>query len=336
MIEFFLDPHQLPLIFATLMGFAMLMYAILDGYDLGVGILICRATDSEKDIMIGSIGPFWDANETWLVLGVGLLLVAFPKAHGIILTNLYLPVAFMLTGIILRGVAFEFRIKAKDPHKDAWNRAFFCGSLLTAFSQGAMLGFYILGFEQSLLAILFSLLIGICVTAGYTLIGAAWIIMKTTTALQQKALQWGRYALWGTVIGIVAVSLSTPLVSDRIFQRWFVMPNLFFLAPIPLLTGILILRLHWVLDQLPCPQNKKCSKPFFLTASIFGLCFLGLAYSFYPYIVPNQLKINEAAASLESLQIILVGALIVLPFLIAYTTLSYRIFRGKSEEKYRE
>lgn len=322
----------LPLSFAALMGLSMLIYAVLDGYDLGVGVLMKRATDVEKDRMIGSIGPFWDANETWLVLGVGLLLVAFPKAHGIILSSLYLPVAFMLIGLTLRGVAFDFRAKARSDHKNAWNNAFFAGSLMTAMAQGYMLGSYILGFEKSLAAVGFSLLVGVCVVAGYCLIGACWLIMKTEGKLQKKAVRWARFSLWGTMAAITLISISTPLVSERIFEKWFSFPNIVLLAPIPLITGALVIALEILLRQLPKPDDRLCWVPFVATIGIFILCFHGLAYSFYPYIVPDQLKIIEAASAPESLMIILIGALIVIPILIGYTFLAYKIFHGKAKD----
>lgn len=331
-MEIFANGAWLPLIFAFLMGLAMLIYAVLDGYDLGVGVLISGASDDEKDIMIASIGPFWDANETWLVLGVGILLVAFPMAHGLILTSLYLPVAIMLIGLILRGVAFDFRAKAKAKHKNAWNRAFFAGSLITAVAQGYMLGSYILGFEHSLAAAVFSAFVGLCVAAGYALIGAGWLIMKTEGDLQRKAVRWARMSLWITVAGIGVVSLTTPMVSERIFDKWFTMPNLIFLAPIPVVTGLLILFLDRVLAQLPKPQDRHAWVPFASTIGIYVLCFLGLAYSFYPYIVPDQLHIVDAASAPESLIIILVGALIVLPVLIGYTFVVYKIFHGKTRD----
>ena len=331
-MEIFHNGQWLPLAFAGLMGLAMLIYAVLDGYDLGVGILMKAAKDEEKDVMIASIGPFWDANETWLVLGVGLLLVAFPLAHGIILSNLYLPVALMLIGLILRGVAFDFRTKAKADHKNAWNNAFFGGSLLTAVAQGYMLGSYILGFEKSFDAFAFSSLVGLCVVAGYCLIGSSWLIMKTEGDLQRKAVRWARLALWGTIIGILLVSAATPLVSTRIFYKWFHLPNMFWLLPIPLLTGILVIMLEIALRSLPHADDKGSWVPFATTVGIFILCFLGLAYSFYPYIVPDLLKIVDAASARESLLIMLVGALIVLPALIGYTFLAYKIFHGKAKD----
>jgi len=330
-MSMFADGTWLPLVFAGLMGLAMVIYAVLDGYDLGVGVLMRGASGAEKDTMIASIGPFWDANETWLVLGVGLLLVAFPTAHGIILTNLYLPVAFMLIGLILRGVAFDFRAKAKIDHKDAWNFAFFAGSFITAFAQGYMLGSYILGFQDTWQAFAFACLSGLCVVAGYCLIGACWLIMKTEADLQRKAVRWAQYSLLGTTIGIGLISLATPLVSARIFDNWFSLPNMFYLAPIPLLTLALIVYLYRTLRLQPQVNDKDCWIPFAVTVAIFILCFIGLAYSFYPYIVPDQLKIVDAASSPEALIIILVGALIVLPVLIGYTFFAYKIFHGKAK-----
>ncbi|PZO87337.1 MAG: cytochrome d ubiquinol oxidase subunit II [Micavibrio aeruginosavorus] len=331
-MDIFANGEWLPLSFAFLMGLSMLIYAVLDGYDLGVGVLMKGAEDDEKDLMIGSIGPFWDANETWLVLGVGLLLVAFPAAHGIILSNLYLPVAIMLIGLILRGVAFDFRAKARVDHKNAWNNAFFCGSLITSMAQGYMLGSYIIGFEKGVTATAFSMLIGLCVVAGYCLIGAAWLIMKTEGELQRKAVRWARMALMGTLIGIVLVSIATPLVSARIFEKWFSFPNIVLLAPVPIITGVLIVALEILLRQMPKPGDRWCWVPFATIVGIFILCFHGLAYSFYPYIVPDQLKIVEAASAPESLKIILAGALVVLPVLIGYTFLAYKIFHGKAKE----
>jgi cytochrome d ubiquinol oxidase subunit II len=326
------DPQILPLIFAFLMGLATLIYAVLDGYDIGVGLLTHDATEAERDTMIASIGPFWDANETWLVLAVGLLLVAFPMAQGMVLGALYLPVAFMLFGLILRGVAFDFRVKAPTIKKDMWNRAFFAGSLMMALTQGIMIGAYVLGFEGGFLPQLFAFVVGICVVAGYGLIGAAWLIMKTEGALQAKAVRWARRCLWGTGIGIVAVSMATPLASDRIFFKWFETPDVFYLIPLPLVTAGLI----WGLDTfLSKPLDKirtHCWVPFAATVGIYVLCFLGLGFSFYPYIVPDRLLIVDAASAPASLLFILVGTLIVLPLLIAYTAFAYRVFWGKTRE----
>lgn len=326
------DGSWLPYSFAFLMGLSMLIYTLLDGYDLGVGILIDNANTHEKDKMIASIGPFWDANETWLILGVGLLLVAFPAAHGVILTELYLPVAVMLFGLIFRGVSFDFRAKAPYQEKWRWNNRFFYGSLMTALAQGYMLGSYIIGFEQSLAGIMFSCLIAIAVASAYCLIGACWLIMKTEGSLQEKAVGWAKYHLVNSVIGLIAVSAATPFISDRIFAKWFHFPEILMLAPIPILTGALIIGLYLMLRKMPFPQDKYCWAPFVITIGIYTSSFVGLAYSFFPYIVPEQMTIVEAAAAPASLMIMLVGALIVIPILIGYTALAYWIFHGKATE----
>ncbi|MEM7615827.1 MAG: cytochrome d ubiquinol oxidase subunit II, partial [Pseudomonadota bacterium] len=192
------DPTQwLPFVFAGLMGLSILVYVILDGFDLGVGVLFPFANEEEKDAMIASIGPFWDANETWLVLAVGLLLVAFPTAHGAILTALYGPVVIMLIGLILRGVAFEFRVKAPAAYKRLWNNAFFVGSLMTSLSQGFMLGLYVMGLDWTLGHVAFALLTAVFLTVGYSFIGATWMIHKNSDALQMKAVTWARGGIWG-------------------------------------------------------------------------------------------------------------------------------------------
>jgi cytochrome d ubiquinol oxidase subunit II len=331
-MEIINNGQWLPLIFMLLMGAAILAYVILDGYDLGTGILMSRATDEEKDRMIASIGPFWDANETWLVFGIGILLVAFPVAHGIILTGLYLPVALMLGGLILRGVSFDFRAKVRAQHKHRWDKAFIGGSLLATLAQGYMLGLYIVGFERSLGTVAFALLVGVCLAAGYTLMGAGWLIMKTEDDLQQKAIHWARWAVWGTAAGILAVSIATPLISARIFEKWFSLPNFLILLPIPLLTAALVVWLELVLKKLPLPDDRYCWAPFAGSAGLFLLGFCGLAYSFFPYIVLDRVTIWQAASAPESLLIILIGALAVLPFIIAYTIFVYRVFWGKVKE----
>ena len=332
MTEIIQSGDWLPYLFVLLMGLAMLIYTVLDGYDLGVGILIRTATDEQKDRMIASIGPFWDANETWLVLGVGILLVAFPGAHGVILSGLYLPVSLMLMALIFRGVAFDFRVKVRAEHKERWNTAFFAGSLMATLCQGYMLGSYILGFEHSVTAVVFSLLVGFALAASYSLIGASWLIMKTEDVLQRHAVRWARYSVYGTIVGIALISIATPMVSERIFHKWFDFPNLILLAPIPIMTGLLLLALVFILRELPRPDDRYCWAPFALTVAVFVLCFYGLAYSFFPYIVPERLTILEVASAPESLKIILVGVLIVFPFLIGYTILAYRVFHGKARD----
>ncbi|MEM9221267.1 MAG: cytochrome d ubiquinol oxidase subunit II [Pseudomonadota bacterium] len=332
-MTWFGDPAEwLPFAFAALMGISILTYVVLDGFDLGVGTLFPFASPHERDRMVASIGPFWDANETWLVLTVGILLVAFPVAHGIILTSLYLPVALMLLALIARGVAFEFRVKAPMKHKWAWNTAFFGGSLLTCLSQGFMLGLYIMGLQWSLATVAFSMLTAVCLAAGFAFIGATWLIGKTEGFLQKKAVRWARYSLVGVVAGIAAVSAATPLVSPRIFDRWFQFPEIFWLAPLPVASGLIIVALWWGIGRLPASKDAYAWAPFCATTALFALAFAGLAYSFYPYVVPGRLTIYDAAAAPESLFIILVGALFVLPVIVAYSVLVYTVFRGKARD----
>lgn len=331
-MDAFSQAFWLPLVFMMLMGLAILIYVILDGYDLGVGILMRFADPREKDKMIASIGPFWDANETWLVLGIGLLLVAFPLAHGLILTALYLPVALMIGGLILRGVSFDFRAKARDNHKPLWDGAFILGSLLTTLAQGYMLGSYIMGFKSDMDTLAFGGLTALCLVAGYAFVGASWLIMKTEGSLQLKAIHWARKALWGVALGMVLVSLATPFISQRIFNKWFSLPNFFLLLPLPLMTGALIGGLAWVLNHLPHPKDRYCWVPFAGSVGLFLFGFQGLAYSFYPYIVPDRLTIWQAASASESLLIILVGAVVVLPCIIGYTFFAYRVFWGKVKD----
>ena len=320
----------LPVVFLGLMGLAILAYVVLDGFDLGVGILLRTADDAQKDLMVASIGPFWDANETWLVLGVGLLLVAFPLAHGPILTALYVPVTLMLLGLVLRGVAFDFRVKAHARHKDAWNLAFHGGSVLAAVAQGVMLGLVVVGFEDGWRALVFALAIGLGLPAGYALLGATWLILKTEGELQRRAVRWARTALWFTAFGVLAVSLATPLVSPRIFDRWFQLPNLIGLAPIPLATGLVFVLLHWALKRLPLQNDHGAWIPFALAISVFVLAFAGLAYSLFPYLIVDRMTIWQAAAAPESLTIILVGVVIVLPMIVAWNVFAYRVFAGKA------
>ena len=326
------DGSWLPLTFAFLMGLSIMIYTVLDGYDLGVGMLIDNANWHEKDRMIASIGPFWDANETWLILGVGLLLVAFPAAHGLILTELYFPVAIMLFGLIFRGVAFDFRAKVPYQQQWRWNSKFFYGSLLASLAQGYMLGSYIIGFDDSWSGVMFSCLIAVAAASAYCFIGACWLIMKCEGSLQIKAVSWAKYHLINSVVGLIAVSAVTPLISERIFEKWFSFPEVIMLMPIPMITGLLIVTLYLLLKRMPFPKDQYCWLPFVLTIVIYILSFMGLAYSFFPYIVPEQMTIVDAAAAPDSLMIMLVGALVVLPILIGYTVLAYYIFYGKATE----
>ena len=326
-----MDPW-LPLIFLGLMALAMLVYVVLDGYDLGVGLLVPFADGPGKDRMVASIGPFWDANETWLVLGVGLLLVAFPVAHGVILGALYLPVLVMLLGLILRGVAFDFRAKAHDEHRGLWNAAFSLGSLAAALAQGYMVGRYVLGFEAGWVPMLFAAFIALCVAAGYTLLGATWLLMKLEGPLVRQAAGWGWWALWGTGLGIAAVSLATPLVSERIFAKWFTLPEFFLLLPVPLLTLVLFGLCENHLRRIRRGVPAKDWVPFAAAIGLFVLAFAGLAYSVFPYLVIDSIVYDEAAAAPAALKVILAGAAVTLPMIIGYTIFAYRVFWGRSTE----
>jgi cytochrome bd ubiquinol oxidase subunit II len=320
----------LPVIFLGLMGVSMLAYVVLDGYDLGVGMLLPRATgDEHKDTMVASIGPFWDANETWLVLGVGILLIAFPRAHGMVLTALYLPVAFMLVGLILRGVAFDFRVKAQDDHKPAWNFAFFAGSMIAALSQGWMLGRYITGLETGWQFTAFAAVIALLLPAAYVLLGATWLVMKTEGALQADAVRWAKLAWPPLVLGMGLISLATPWVSATVRERWFSMPEFIALLPIPLMTLAALVAVRALLNS-KAVLGKLCWLPFLLVVSVFLLGAIGLAYSIFPYVVIDKLTVWEAASATESLVVIAIGCLITVPTIVGYTIFSYRIFRGKT------
>ncbi len=324
--------HYLPVIFLGLMGFAMLLYTLLDGFDLGTGLLMAGKPEQHRDKMIASIGPFWDANETWLVLGVGVMLVAFPVAHGVILGKLYIPVTLMLVGLILRGVSFDFRAKAKAKQKNLWDHCFVAGSLLATLTQGYMLGIYITGFSQTIPATLFAILSALCVTSAYMLMGASWLILKTTGDLQKSAIRSARSSLLATALGLLVVSIVNPLVSPELFDKWLSVPQLFLLAPLPIATAALLTGLYRVLNQYTENPDTSELLPLLMTTGVFILAFAGLAYSFYPMIVPGQLTVWEAAASPQALRVILWGCVITLPAILCYTVLSYYLFRGKTTE----
>ena len=301
----------LPLAFLVVMGLAMLAYVVLDGFDLGIGLLLPLANDDEKDLMIASIGPFWDANETWLVMGVGILLVAFPLAHGVVLSALYLPVSLMLIGLTL-----------------------FAGSFIAAFAQGYMLGELVLGFEMSLFAFAFSCFIGFCLASGYSLLGACWLAAKTEGELQLKAIRWAKRSVALTAFGVAAVSIVTPLLSRSIFAKWFTLENLIVVWPIPFITGVLFVVLWRTLSRLPVrlanDNEYGIWVPFYTSVGLFMLAFHGLAYSLFPWIVVDKLTIWDAAAAPESLMVIFVGAAVVLPVIVAYSIFVYRVFAGKA------
>ncbi len=315
----------MPYFFVGVMGLALLLYVILDGYDLGVGLLLPFAPGAEQDRMVASIGPFWDANETWIVLGVGVLLIVFPTAHGIILTSLYLPATLMLIGLVLRGVAFDFRIKAGDRHKKTWNSLFSIGSLVAALCQGWMLGSYITGLDNSWLNFSFALLAALSLPALYVLLGAVWLMCKTHGDLAARAQNWAKLAWLPMGFALLLISIATPLVSERIADKWFAFPQFLWLLPIPILTATSYLAIGFSLHgRLPLTPPRI----FFTIAFICLLAALGLAYSIFPDIIIGRMQILEAAVGPKSLMFTFVGVVLTVPLILGYTFFVYRIFRG--------
>ncbi len=323
---------DLPLVFTVLMGFAILMYVVLDGYDLGVGMLMPAATSEEQSLMVASIGPFWDANETWLVLGIGILLSAFPLAHGVILGALYLPVTGMLIGLMLRGVAFEFRVKADGWHRDLWNWLFWFGSFVTSFAQGFMLGRYITGFAPGFGYWVFAILTGAALCGGYVLLGATWLILRTECDLQKKAFAWARWGLMWVALGVALVSAATPLASETVRTKWFDFPNTLGLMLLPAASVLAWLMVWRSTGRLGRAESAREWAPFAGSVAIFTLAFLGLAYSLFPFVVIDRLTIWEAAAHPSALWMLFYGTAVVLPFLTGYTFFAYRVFGGKVRE----
>jgi len=324
---------DLPLLWAIIIGFGLMMYVIMDGFDLGIGILFPFVKDREsRDVMVNSVAPVWDGNETWLVLGGAGLLAAFPLAYATILSALYFPLILMLTGLIWRGVAFEFRFKADEAHRPFWDKAFAWGSYIATFSQGVALGAFINGFPMEngiytggALAFLtpFSLFTGAALLVAYALLGVTWLIMKTEGALQRRMRQIGRVVTVVLLAAIALVSLWTPLVHEAVAERWFSLPNLFFFLPVPLLV---LLAAFLLLKTLSGQGNAA---PFILSLALLFLGYSGLGISLWPNIIPPSVSIWQAAAPPESLGFALVGALFIIPFILAYTAWSYYVFRGK-------
>ena len=320
----------LPLFFVFAMGLALLLYVILDGFDLGIGLLLPFAEEAEKDIMIASIGPFWDANESWIVLGVGVLLVAFPQAHGIVLTALYIPVTIMLFGLILRGVAFDFRVKAGDDRRAMWNMAFFVGSLTAAAAQGWMLGAYITGLQDTATSRAFAALIALTLPSLYVMLGGAWLLIKAEGALFDKAIRWSRRALLPMGVALLLVSVATPVVSPEIATRWFSLPAAIGLLPIPVSTALAYAAVWWALSH---PEVLRRNYAWIVFVSLVVICLMaavGLAYSIYPDIIIGRMTLHEAAAATASLEFVFYGVAVTLPAILGYTVFVYRVFGGKA------
>lgn len=324
---------DLPLIWAGIIALAVFMYVLMDGFDLGVGILFPFArSDTERDIMMNSVAPIWDGNETWLILGGGGLLAAFPLAYSIIMPALYFPVLFMLIALIFRGVAFEFRFKASPHRRWIWDRSFTFGSIVATFSQGLVLGGFLQGFivEGRDFAggvfdwlSVFGVFAGIALVCGYALLGATWLIIKTEGDLQDHFYSLARPLLIIVVGFIVVVSIWTPLNYPGIADRWFSWPNLLYLSPVPVITAIVVVLLARALAR------RREILPFVLSLTLFLLGYLGLGISLWPYVAPPSVTIWEAASAPNALGFMLVGVLLLLPIILFYTGYSYFVFRGK-------
>jgi cytochrome d ubiquinol oxidase subunit II len=322
---------DLPFIWAGIIAFAVLAYVILDGFDLGLGILFPLLEDeSQRDRAMNSVAPVWDGNETWLVLGGGGLMAAFPLAYATVLPALYAPLTAMLLALVLRGVAFEFRWRARS--KWPWDIAFVAGSTGATFFQGIALGALVQGIEIENRAYAggwwdwlspFTLLTGVALVVGYALLGACWLVLKTEGEMQLRARRLARPALYGTLALIGAVSLITPFLDPVYLDRWFGFPQIAFNALVPALVAMCAWLAHVGL------RDGRDALPFVAAQVLFLLCYVGLGISFYPYIVPPRLTIHEAAAPDSSLGFLLIGAVVLIPMILAYTAHAYWVFRGK-------
>ena len=327
-----LVPDFVPL-WALILALGIFFYVLLDGFDLGVGILSGFAPDAaSRHLIMSSIAPVWDGNETWLVLGGLALLAAFPLAFAIIIPAVYFPVATMLLALVFRGVAFEFRYRDAE-HRSFWDRAFFCGSAVATFAQGTVIGAYVQGFRidgrqfaggsfDCFTA--FSLFTGVALIFGYGLIGSGWLILKTEGALQQWARRLGRKCLLGAMIGIVLVSLWTALTDPTIAQRWFSWPDIAFLSVVPVATLALAI---WA--WLSLGSNGSELAPFTTAIGLFVLSYAGIAISLWPMIVPLRYSLWQAASAVGTQLFLLVGTVLLLPIILMYSAWSYWVFRGK-------
>ena len=325
--------YALPLIWAAILATAVTLYVILDGFGLGLGILFhFERREPQRDVMMNTIAPFWDGNQTWLVLGGGGLLAAFPKAYGLVMSGLYIPIIVMLLALVFRGVAFEFRWVAK-PRQEFWDLAFSWGAVVATFSQGVVLGGLLQGlttqdghFGGGTFDWLtpFSLFCGLSLIAGYALLGTTWLIYKTDGDLQEWARDAAKIALLAMLAAMAAVSLWTPYSVPRIAERWFVWPNFLLFAPVPLLSLYAAWRCWNGIENI-----GKDAEAFLAAVALFLLGFVGLLISNVPYLVPGALTVWEAAAAPSSQLFLLVGTLIMLPVILGYTIFVYWTFRGK-------
>jgi len=320
-------------LWTLILGFGVFMYVLMDGFDLGVGILFRRApNDAARDIMMNSVAPIWDGNETWLVLGGVALLAAFPLAFAIILPAVYFPILIMLMALIFRGIAFELRFKASPQSKHRWDAAFHYGSLVATLAQGFLLGAFVQGFRVDGRFFAggsfdwltpFSVLTAISLVLGYALLGATWLIMKTEGVLQDWARAQARWLMGGVLVCVGIVSVWTPFLEPKIWVRWFSWPNIAIFAPVPIATALLAL---WLWRSLARGADVA---PFIASLGLFALSFAGLTVSLFPYIVPHTMTLWEAAGSPRAQAFLLIGTLFLIPIIFTYTGWSYWVFRGK-------
>ncbi|HAU5635860.1 cytochrome d ubiquinol oxidase subunit II [Citrobacter amalonaticus] len=325
---------DLSVIWFVIIVFATLMYIVMDGFDLGIGILFPVIRDADdRDVMVNSVAPVWDGNETWLVLGGAGLFGAFPLAYAVIVDALTIPLTLMLIGLIFRGVAFEFRFKATPAHRPFWNKAFIGGSILATFTQGVVVGAVINGFAVTGRRFSggpfdwltpFTLFCGAGLVVTYALLGATWLVMKSENPLQDKMRAVAKQLLLLMLLVIAMISLWTPLAHPAIAERWFTLPNLWFLLPVPLLVAVIGVWLWQVLGQ-----RNRHALPFVLTLGLIFLGFSGLGISIWPHIIPPAITLWQAAAPAQSQGFMLVGALLIIPVILVYTFWSYYVFRGK-------
>ncbi len=319
-------------IWTAILAIGVFLYVALDGFDLGVGMLYNFAPDrGAREQVMNSIAPFWDGNETWLILGSVGLLAAFPVAFAIIIPAVYFPILLMLLALIFRGLAFEFRFRDSE-RRTFWDHAFAAGSAVTAFAQGVVLGAFIQGFHVEGRQFVggsfdcftpFSIFTGIALMFGYSLLGAGWLIIKTEGALQDWARALGRYCLIGVTLAVGVVSLWTPYIDAHIAHRWFSWPNIALLAPVPLITAALVIY-EW-----RSLNNRSEYAPFITALGLFLMSYLGIAISLWPMIVPGHFTLYQAAASESTQAFLLIGTLVLLPVILLYTAWSYWVFRGK-------
>jgi cytochrome d ubiquinol oxidase subunit II len=323
---------DIPLIWAFIIAFSVFVYVVMDGFDLGLGILFpLFPKKADRDVMMNSVAPVWDGNETWLVLGGGGLFAAFPLAYAVLMPALYTPMIAMLIGLVFRGVAFEFRWRSQR-ERNRWDTAFFGGSLLAALAQGIALGAILQGVHVEGRGYAggwwdwltpFSILTGIALIAGYCLLGATWLVMKTTGDLREKAYHLSWWLLFAMLGAIGAVSLATPFLDAEYARRWFAWPNILLTAPVPVAVAAVTALL------LRSLANRQDYRPFFLALALFALSYAGLGISMYPYIVPRSITIWQAAAPHSSQVFMLVGVAVLVPIILAYTAWAYWVFRGK-------